>query len=425
MRIFPCLAILALLLGPTAFAAAAAAPAPAADAAAPTAIGGGGGLVVGGIAVDVEGKNADEARANGWREAERLAWPLLWNRMSGEPAAAAPKLNDAAVDSMVSAIEIEQEQIGRGGGPTRYIARLAVVFDRARAASRLGKYAQYMTSPPLLVLPVLQDAAVRQAHEVQSPWLKAWARLRAGETPIDYVRIQPAPADILLLNAWQAERRHLSMWRDIVDRYQVADVVIPELILDRRWAGGPVSGLLIVRYGTAGHELGRVRLVNRGGDVDALMDEGVRQADRLYRAALREGRLVGDPALIGDEAELMTVAGPEIGAVPQVAEQFRLTLKVQTEAGQAAGSVEARLRSIPGVVSVRTVSFAPGGDSVVEVGAGVDLETLRHALDAAGWRIEGDRLRPRRPDEAPLPPPVPREDAVVESEGAAPPATPR
>ena len=62
----------------------------------PTAIGGSGGLVVSGIDVDVGGKSPSDARMNGWREAQRLAWPALWARMSGQAAATAPRRRNSA-----------------------------------------------------------------------------------------------------------------------------------------------------------------------------------------------------------------------------------------------------------------------------------------------------------------------------------------
>lgn len=378
----------------------------------PKAIGGGGGLIVGGIAVDTTGKTPQDARQNGWREAQRLAWPQLWTRISGQPAESAPKLSDSTLDSMVAAIEIEREQLG----PTRYVARLAVVFDRARASAHLGRYAEISTSPPLLVLPVLQDAAVRQAHEPESPWLKAWARLRAGESPIDYIRIQPTPGDVILLNAWQARRRHLPIWRDLVDRYQVADVLIPELILERSWAGGPVTGLLIVRFGPVGRELGRVRLANQSGDVDGLMDEAVRQADLIYVSALRGGHLLPDSRLLEPEAVLLSNAGPAIGFDVVASELYRLNLRVATPDEGALAIIEQQLRTIPEIASVRSVSSAPGGESVIELSSGVAMDVLRHALDGRGWRIDGNLLRPRRADEALLPPPEPEEGMIVESD---------
>ena len=38
---------------------------------------------VGGIAVDVFGKDAEQARQAGWRIAQRKGWQALWSRMNG------------------------------------------------------------------------------------------------------------------------------------------------------------------------------------------------------------------------------------------------------------------------------------------------------------------------------------------------------
>lgn len=390
----------------------------------PVAIGGGGGgLIVGGVDVDVGGKTAIDARLNGWREAQRLAWPALWARLSGQPAGTAPRLADSALDGIVSAIEVEREQIG----PTRYVARLAVVFDRVRASSYLGRYASLSSSPPFLLLPVLQDAATRQAHESESPWLAAWARLRAGESPIDYVRIQPTPGDIILLNAWQSERRHLFLWRALIDRYQVADVLIPELILDRSFFGGPVSGLLIVRFGTSGRELGRVRLNNRAGDIAGLTDTAVREADRMYVAALRAGNLLPDPNLLLPDVPLAELedSGPLLGGDFGGMEGGGLRVRVATPDDASLQAIQRTVAGTPGVGGVRLQSFVLGGESVLEIMSLVSVAELRQALDARGLRLDGGVLRRRTAGEAPLAPIAPEavEEPLIEGPadaGAAP-----
>jgi nicotinic acid mononucleotide adenylyltransferase len=49
-----------------------------------------------------------QERVENQREAQRQAWPALWSRMSGLAASTAPRLPDSALDSMVSAIEVER-----------------------------------------------------------------------------------------------------------------------------------------------------------------------------------------------------------------------------------------------------------------------------------------------------------------------------
>ena len=86
-------------------------------------------LEIGGIKVDVGGKTADQARYAGWRIAQREGFKALWAKTHGRPVSEAPNLPDSTLDGLVSSIIVEQEQIG----PTRYIATLGVLFDRARA----------------------------------------------------------------------------------------------------------------------------------------------------------------------------------------------------------------------------------------------------------------------------------------------------
>src|SRR3990167_860999 len=63
-----------------------------------------------GIEVNVGGDNAEDARNKGWREAQRMAWTKLWE--SNGSGGAAPGLDDSTIESMVSAVGVEHEQIG-------------------------------------------------------------------------------------------------------------------------------------------------------------------------------------------------------------------------------------------------------------------------------------------------------------------------
>ncbi|HLV08309.1 MAG TPA: heavy-metal-associated domain-containing protein, partial [Croceibacterium sp.] len=117
-------------------------------------------IEVRGIEVDVSGKTAEEARLNGWREAQKLAWEKL-----GGPA-----IPDSQLQGLVAAIVVEQERLG----PRRYIATLGVVFDRARAGGLLGRDGQRARSAPMLTLPVLISGGTQTMFEVRNPWQRAW-----------------------------------------------------------------------------------------------------------------------------------------------------------------------------------------------------------------------------------------------------------
>jgi hypothetical protein len=173
-----------------------------------------------GISVDVVAKTAEAARLGGWRLAQRKGWQALWAKTHG--GASGPMLPDSALDSIVAGIVVDDEEIG----PNRYVARLGVLFDRARTGEILGVSGNVSRSAPLLVIPVQWSGGGPVSFEARSEWQKAWARFRAGSSPIDYVRPSGAGADALLLSYGQAQRPGRRWWRSLLDQYGAADVLI-------------------------------------------------------------------------------------------------------------------------------------------------------------------------------------------------------
>jgi hypothetical protein len=361
---------------------------------------------VGGITVDVAGKNADDARIGGWREAQRKGWKMLWARVNGQPAAAAPGLPDSTLDSIVGGIVVEDEQIGT----TRYIARLGVLFDRARAGQLLGVRGQTMRSPPMLVIPVIWSGSTPQTFEMRTEWQKAWARFRSGGSPIDYVRPSGTGSDPLLLNVAQARRPGRTWWRMLLDQYGAADIVVPEVLLNRQWPGGPVLARFIARHGPDGHVIETFELRAENGDaLPAMLDEGVRRIDEAYSRALRVGRLKPDPSLVIEEPELPlddTLTIDEAVAMVSPMESTAFTIQVETPDAPSVGAAENAIRAVPGVRSASTTSLALGGISVMRVAYDGELGGLRIALAARGWKVEdaGGVLRIRRQGASPPPP---------------------
>lgn len=363
----------------------------------------GGAFTIAGIDVDVAAKSPQAARSGGWRQAQRLAWPQLWSRLTGAPAANAPKLADNTLDAVVQAIEVEREAVG----PTRYIARLSVVFDRARASKYLGASARMLRSSPMLIIPVQIDAATRIAVERRTDWSSAWARFPTDSSPVDYIRPAGTAADAVTLNAWAVYRPDRPRWRAALARYAAADVLVAEATLTRAWPGGPVGVRVRALHGPDLELLGVVTLAATSEtELAAVLDSAVRRIDELYTAALREGRLRAD--------EDLTVAlnpvedfSTNIGATTGFAGSASLDVDIDTPTSEAAAELERRIRTAAGVVSTRLSSAAFGGTSRLTIGYEGDPDSLRYALDGVGLRLEGVRLRPRRPDEAPLPPPAP------------------
>lgn len=364
---------------------------------------------VGGVKVDVAAGSADAARTAGWRLAQRLAWRQLWTNTNGGNA---PGLSDSQLDQIISGIEIESEQIG----PTRYIASLRILFDRARTGQILGISGQGMRSPPLLVLPILWQGGAATGFERINEWQKAWARYRTGDSAIDYVRTSGTGPDALLLNAAQSGRRGRNWWRNLLDQYGAADVVFPIARLERLWPDGPVEGHFAARYGPDNQLIGTftLRVANEAA-VPAMLDNAVARINTLYTQALLDGRLRPDPSLIIDEpvnaidmpadnASELLLETTDTGVV----DTSNVSVQFDTPNVASVGQGEAALRTIPGVRSASTSSLALGGTSVMEVAFDGSLDTLKAALQARGYNVagSGNTLRISRRQAAP-PAPAP------------------
>ena len=368
-----------------------------------------------GVEVDVTGDDAFDARKKGWEEAQRKAWRMLYERTQGGKTNG---LSDGALNSMVSAIIVEEEQIG----PKRYIATLGVMFDRARAGSILGVGGRRLRSPPLLVLPIMWNGGSPQVFENRTEWQKAWARFKAGDSAIDYVRPHGSDSESLVLTAGQADRRSRLWWRNILDQFSAADVIIPIARLSYEYPGGPVTGQFTARYGPDNRFINNFTLkVNSSDKIPDMMDQAIKRLDNIYTAALSRGVLKTDKSLVIEdpfdlaalEAELEKELGLEdIGtsdssssdgdsssaassdddgdAGTSAPSTGTITISVQynTPDVGAVGRGESSVRSVPGVSSAATSSLALGGISVMRVTYNGDIGTLAGALRAKGWQVQ-------------------------------------
>ncbi|MCX7284726.1 MAG: heavy-metal-associated domain-containing protein [Novosphingobium sp.] len=356
-----------------------------------------------GIEVNVSGDNAEDARSNGWREAQRKAWEKLWE--SNGSGGSAPGLDDSTIESLVSAVVVEREQIG----PRRYIATLGVIFDRARTGERLGMTGARARSAPLLVIPVLYQGGVATVFETRNPWQKAWADYRTGNSAIDYVRPIGAGSDSLLLTAGQLDRRSRNWWRMILDEFGASDVIMPIARLEREYPGGPVKGTFTARYGPDNRFLGTFTLNARTeAEVPRMLEQAIGQIDRIFTQALAAGTLKPDPtlnmvtqidqALIDQTMQKLGPAQPTLQAerldedpaeaiAAPVATTNTFTIQFATEDAAAVDAGMAAVRSAAGVKSASTTSIAIGGTSVMRVTYGGELEALAAALRAQGYRV--------------------------------------
>ena len=363
-------------------------------------------IEVKGISVDVQGKSAEDARSEGWREAQRKAWEKLKG----------PKLSDAQLSGLVSAIVIERERLG----PRRYIATLGVVFNRQRASGYLGGAQQAARSAPLLLIPVQESGGAYITFEQRNPWQRAWAEFNPGTSRIDYVRLSGAGGDSLLVNFGQASRRSRTWWRSTLDQYGATDVLMAFARLDHQFPGGPVSGTFTARFGPDNRLLETFTLKARGPDeVPYMLAQAVERMDGIFTGALAQGKLTPDPTLrLGSGGEIdpaiqrlieigraaqarraAQAAAAVAGTVPQIQAQpvtgtepaevavRSITVQFATPDAGAFDAALGAVRSTGGVRGVGVTSTAIGGTSVMSVSFAGSLEELAAALEARGFAV--------------------------------------
>ncbi len=359
---------------------------------------------VNGVMVDVSGPSAELARTAGWRLAQRRGWEKLWAQTHATPA---PNLGDHMLNDIVSGIVVEDEQIG----PNRYVARLGVLFDRVRSGDLLGVSGQKRRSVPLLVIPVQYAGGMAQSFETRTEWQKAWARFRASDSAIDYVRPTGSGVDPLLLTAAQVQRPGRRWWRMLLDQYGAADVIVPQVRLERLYPGGPVIGHFSVFLGPDAKPVGRFTLATASGQaIPRLMDAGAERIDLLLTQWLRAGRLRPDSSLIierpVDAATLSEVTNAQgddpavsVGGASANSPPLRsFTVQFESPDVGSISATEALVRGAAGVRSASTTSLALGGVSVMRVSFEGDADALRAALSGRGLHVSqtGDTLRIRR-----------------------------
>ena len=357
-------------------------------------------LEIGGIKVDVAGKDAASARYAGWRIAQREGYRALWAKTNKRPISEAPTLSDSVLDSLVASIVVQNEQIG----PNRYIAELGILFDRSRAGALLGVGGPQRRSAPMLLIPLTTSAGSVTSVELKNAWQRAWAQYRTSQSAIDYVRVSGMGVDPLLVNAAQARRPGRSWWRNIIDLYGTSNVLIAEVSLKRLYPGGPARAAFTGRFGPDGDRLGSFELTARdSADIPRMMAEGVDRMDELFTRALASGVFVHDRSLDMppppppvEEEVAEPVAKPTDRAVA-------LALFVSASDGTTLTNALGQIRSINGVQSV-----GEDASGALIVNYRGDLGTLRNALSAGGWSVSlsGGVLRSSRGAAAPVAPPV-------------------
>jgi hypothetical protein len=381
-------------------------------------------LEITGIHVDVTGKDAQSARYEGWRIAQRQGFKALWAKTNRRPVSEAPTLPDSTLDQMVSSIVVEREQIG----PTRYIANLGILFDRSRSAEVLGVGGDVQRSAPMLLIPVLITAGADTTVELRNPWQRAWAEFRTSQSPIDYVRVSGQGADPMLVNAAQVDRPGRGWWRNIIDLYGAADILVAQVQFQRLYPGGPAFARFRGYHGPDKQLVGSFTIAApAGANALQVMRVGVERMDRMFADTLADGRLVRDTSLDIPEPPPPPVEIVE-EAPTQQARPWAYQVQIVSPDVNIYNFAMAHLRTTGGVQQVVPVSINPGGVSYVNVTYQGDVGGLRTALAARGWNVEqnGYVLRMSSSGNAPPPiaPPQPQPQPQPQQPAPTPPATP-
>ncbi|MEO5773167.1 MAG: heavy-metal-associated domain-containing protein [Sphingomicrobium sp.] len=383
-------------------------------------------LEITGIHVDVGGPDAQSARFAGWRIAQRQGFRALWAKMHHLPINQAPTLSDSVLDTLVSSIIVEREQIG----PNRYIADLGILFDRSRAGQLLGVAGQTQRSQPMLLIPVTVTGGTATSVELKNAWQRAWAQFRTSQSPIDYVRVSGLGVDPILINAAQTERPGRGWWRNIVDLYGAADILVAEVSVQRAFPGGPARARFIARHGPDNEIIGGFTLTAANSEgIPAMMNQGVQRMDEIFQTALAAGQLQRDPTLdIPEPPPLPEDLTPEAPKQDQSAAGKPWTYQVQIVSPdpQTYNFAVAHIRTLANVDGAQVMAVNIGGISYVHVSYRGNLSALAAGLAARGWtvqnlgtviRISGNAGPPPKP---PAPAAAPAQPTPVTPAPAAP-----
>jgi len=364
-------------------------------------------LEITGIHVDVGAADAQSARYAGWRIAERQGFRALWANMHNVPINQAPNLPDSTLDQIVSSINVEHEEIG----PNRYIADLGILFDRARAAEFLGvDGGEVQRSVPMLLIPITVTAGTATGVELRNAWQRGWATFRTSQSPIDYVRVSGLGVDPMLVNASQVVRPGRGWWRNIIDLYGAADILVAEVQLQRLYPGGPARARFIARHGPDNEVVGGFTLTALNSDgIPAMMAEGVRRMDEVFSTALAAGRLQRDPSLNLPPPPVELAPEVPIAKPTNIANAYQV--QISGKDVKIYNFAMAHLRTLPGIESATPQQINPGGTSYVLVAYRGDIASLAAALSARGWQTDYSgtvvHMRASSDNPPPIPPPPP------------------
>lgn len=192
------------------------------------------------VGVDISSGNANVARDQGVREAQRKAFDLMFDRLTVDGARTAlPPVPSDVIERMVQSFEIQEERTSA----TRYVGKLAIRFNAAALRTYLRAnnvaYAE-VRSKPTLVLPIDQAGGTPVLWQAGTAWRQAWADLAPRQGGLVPVTVPfGEAADVSDIGVEQALAGDAAALRRIADRYGAGDVAVVVV------SGTPEAGLTV------------------------------------------------------------------------------------------------------------------------------------------------------------------------------------
>jgi hypothetical protein len=220
----------------------------------------------------------------------------------------------------------------------------------------------------------------------------------------------------MLINAAQTVRPGRGWWRNIIDLYGAADILVAEVQLQRLYPGGPARARFIGRHGPDNQIVGGFTLTAPNSEaIPAMMAAGVQRMDQLFSQALAAGALARDPSLNQPPPPPL----PELPVEQPVAKPADTGNAFQV---QVTGPdvnfynfAMAHLRTLPGVDSATPQLINATGTSYILVKYHGSIDQLAAGLSGRGWIVEttgGNVVKLKsssnKPPALPPPPPPPQ-----------------
>jgi hypothetical protein len=257
----------------------------------------------------------------------------------------------------------------------------------------------------MLLIPITISAGAETGVELRNLWQRSWAQFRTSQSPLDYVRVSGLGVDPMLVNAAQAERPGRGWWRNILDLYGAADILVAEVQVHRLYPGGPAQARFIARHGPDNEIVGGFTLTapNSVG-IPSMMNEGVRRMDELFSTALAAGRLARDSSLNLPPPPTLPEPVEEVQKPASLTNPFQIQIDVNIY-----NFAMAHLRTLGGIDSATPQLINPTATSYVLVAYRGTISQLAAALSGRGWQVETSgsvvKIRSASGKPPPLPPP--------------------